>query len=112
MEETINKVDINKEDTSQIPTEVMNEMDKEIFFTASMAKKKTSSVYKKKLEVSMLTIYQKINEAIAEGKYTINLNISSDEIGFLRNKNFRVITNSTLKMNGGETVYACTIYWN
>ena len=110
MEEKINKADINNI-KEEIPSEVINELDKEIFFSAAMARKKTLSVHKKRLEVSMLPIYQKINDAIAEGKYSIQLNLSKDERNFLSNKNFRTSATSSFTKNG-EQFYTCDIYWN
>ncbi len=107
-EENLNKAKINKE---EIPSEVINEMDKEIFFSAAAAKKKTLSVYKKRLEVSMLPIYQKINEAIAEGKYSIQIDISTDERNFLISKNFRTNALSSFNRNGIQ-FYTCKISWN
>jgi len=107
-EEKLNKVEINKE---EIPSEVINEMDKEIFFTASTARKKTLSVHKKRLEVKMLPIYQKINDAIAEGKYSIQMDLTKDERNFLLSKNFRTTATSSFTRNG-EPAYTCNIYWS
>lgn len=107
-EENLNKVEIDKE---EIPSEVINEMDKEIFFSAAAAKKKTLSVYKKRLEVSMLPIYQKINEAIAEGKYSIQTDITEDERKFLVSKNFRTNALTSFNRNGVQ-IYTCKIYWS
>ena len=92
-------------------TEAIEKLDKEIFFTASSAKSKTLAVHKKKLEVDMLPIYQKINEAINAGKYTIEAVLTSEQKDFLYAKNFRITWNGSSTYNG-ITKYNCIVYWD
>ena len=82
----------NNEITSQVfPIEIADSMDKTIFFSVSEAKKRTSTIHKKRLEVEMLPIYNTINEAINNGKYSIeNVKMTVSQKAFLVNKNFGV----------------------
>ena len=88
--------------------ELLSKMDKEIFFTASSAKNKTSAVIKKNLEVQMLTVYRDINNAINMGKYNLRLEISKLQAGFLRAKGFRLDCDGN--SHADKNIY--TIYWN
>ena len=88
--------------------ELLSKMDKEIFFTASSAKNKTSAVIKKNLEVQMLTVYRDINNAINLGKYNLKLEISKLQADFLRAKGFRL---SYDRSTGDDKGYY-TIYWS
>lgn len=108
LEENINE---NKNSDMGILTEAIDKLDKEIFFTASMAKSKTIAVHKKKLEVEMLPIYQEINKAISAGKYSVFLKITKDQRNFLASKNFNVSCNMSETING-ETILSCNIYWS
>ena len=96
-----------QKDTSQF-AELLSKMDKEIFFTASSAKKKTSAVIKKYLEVHMLTVYRDINNAINMGKYSLKLEISKLQADFLRAKGFRL----SYDRSTGEDKGYYTIYWS
>ena len=96
---------------TKVLSEAVDQMDKEIFFTAAMAKKKTVSVHKKKLEVEMLPIYQEINKAISAGQYSVFLKITKDQRNFLTSKNFYVSCNMSEIING-ETILSCNIYWS
>ncbi len=96
-----------QKDTEQF-AELLSKMDKEIFFTASSAKNKTSAVIKKNLEVQMLTVYRDINNAINLGKYNLKLEISKLQADFLRVKGFRL----SYDRNTGEDRGYYTIYWN
>ena len=102
----------NADDKHTPPKELLNEaidkMDKEIFFSASQARTKTTAVHKKKLECEMLPIYQKINEAISKGEYRIWIKLSKDQRNFLSNKNFNI----SLKNNVDGNVYECLLYWD
>jgi hypothetical protein len=98
-----------KKDNEQqeIITEVAKSMDKEIFFTAATARKKSNAVHQKRLEVEMLPIYQKINDAINAGEYYIEMQLNAEEKSFLYDKNFSV----TIMENIRSGVYKCRIKW-
>ena len=63
-----------QKDTEQF-AELLSKLEKEIFFTASSAKNKTTAVIKKNLEVQMLSVYRDINNAINQGKYNLSIEI-------------------------------------
>lgn len=106
------KITDNKNNSElSILTEAIDKLDKEIFFTAAMAKNKTIAVHKKKLEVEMLPIYQEINKAISAGKYSVFLKITQDQRNFLASKNFNVSCNMSETING-ERILSCNIYWS
>lgn len=90
-------------------TNVTNTPDKDIFFTAATASKKTNSVLKKRIEVLMLNIYEYINNAISRGEYyTGPVALNKEQRDFLENKGFKV----TLKSGGGNnSTYNCIISW-
>lgn len=96
------------EDTAQFFAEAVDKMDKEIFFTAGVAKNKTTSIIKKRLEVEMVDVYEKINTAIAAGKYKlIDIKLTQDQANFLRRKNFNC---TYLRTNGDYSEY--NIFWS
>ena len=97
------------EESTTIPVEeISKSMDKDVFFSAAMARQKTNTVHKKRLEVRMLDIYRQINEAISRGEYMINnIILDPDEKKFLSNKyfGFRNVT----RMSNDKI--KCTISW-
>lgn len=105
----IKEVEINDkkiEETNDL-SEIAKLLDKDMFFTASVANKKATAVQKKRLEVSMLEVYKEINTAINAGEFSITLWITPEQKNFLYNKNFRL--NSIEK---GSNKIKCQIYWN
>ena len=96
-----------QKDTEQF-AELLSKLDKEIFFTASSAKNKTNAVIKKTLEVQMLTVYRDINNAINQGKYKLQIEISKLQADFLHDKGFRL----TYERNLGNEKGIYTIYWS
>ena len=100
-----------KNENSTILSEAIGKLDKEIFFSASMAKNKTIAVHKKRLEVEMLPIYEQINAAISKGEYQICVRLTSDQKEFLYNKNFRMSIISSETSNN-KTIYKCNLYWS
>ena len=96
-----------QKDTEQF-AELLSKLDKEIFFTASSAKNKTNAVIKKTLEVQMLTVYRDINNAINQGKYKLQIEISKLQPDFLHTKGFRL----TYERNLGNDKGIYTIYWS
>ena len=95
----------SKNDNNTVDTTKL--VDKDIFFSASVAYKKTQLAQKKKIEASMLPIYSKINEAINNGEYGIALWLTKEEKDFLFAKNFRM---SSVKIDGAKTYYK--IFWS
>lgn len=105
------EINIEKETdkTSQpdVPKEVLEGLDKTIFFSAAAAKQKTNAVYKKRVEVQMLKIYNLINDAINSGLYAIEgIELTDGEWRFLKNKGFGV---SYLGQSNSKNKYK--IYW-
>lgn len=101
-----------KEEEKSVLYEAIDKLDKDIFFTATSAKNKTVAVHKKRLEVEMLPIYQKINGAISNGQYEIdNIELSKSQREFLKAKNFGVGLKTSTNPSNGD-VYRCKIYWN
>ena len=95
-----------KEETTDL-AEMAKLLDKDMFFTANVANKKTIAVQKKRLEVSMLEIYKEINAAINAGEFSVTLWLTNDQKNFLYNRNFRL--NAVEK---GNSKIKCQIYWN
>ena len=86
--------------------EIAKLLDKDMFFSAAIAYKKTTAAHKKKLEASMLPVYTKINEAINNGEYELQLWLTKDQKDFLYNKNFRL---NSVKSENNKVLYR--IYW-
>ena len=99
--------DVNiPEKEHQIPKEVLEKLDKTIFFSASAARSKTDSVYKKKIEVQMLEIYNLINEAINEGKYAVeNIALTDGEKRFLQGKGYNISYTGTFNNTSKYKIY-------
>lgn len=88
---------------------ILEEIDKEIFFSSAVASKKTQGVIKKRVEVLMLSIYEKINSAINKGEYMVeNIELNKLQRAFLENKGFRI----SLTSGGANDTYRCKIFWN
>ena len=100
-----NKSDKNIE--SKILAEAVLNIDKDIYFTAAMASKKTAGVIKKRVEVLLLSVYEKINSAINQGLYSITCDLNKEQREFLIAKGFRI----NLKSGGQNGVYHCVISW-
>lgn len=99
----------NTENKENIPVEISDSLDKTIFFSVSEAKKRTNAVHKKRLEVQMLPVYNAINEAINDGKYSVDeIKLTDAQRVFLINKNFGV---SYQKTDSYRNAYY-KIYWN
>ena len=81
---------------------INNDIDKDLFFSVGVARKKTNAVIKKRIEVSMFPIYDKINVAINNGQYMIECVLTSDQKSFLVKRNFWVTGISTVN---GKTLY-------
>lgn len=76
---------------SQTTPELVEDLDKSIFFSVSEAKRKTKAVRKKILETKMLPIYTVINETINKGNYKIdNIILTESQKLFLEQKNFMI----------------------
>lgn len=82
--------------------EIINDLDKDIFFSVGIAKKKTNAVLKKRIEVSMLPIYDKINAAINAGYFMVECVLTPDQKNFLTKRNFWV---SGIRTDNGRTTY-------
>lgn len=95
-----------QEETTDL-AEIAKLLDKDMFFTASVANKKTTAVQKKRLEVSMLEVYKEINTAINAGEFSVTLWLTNDQKNFLYNKNFRLNA-----VERGNSKIKCQIYWN
>ena len=96
-----------KEEKETLNKEIIDKLDKTIFFSASAAKTKTDSVYKKKIEVQMLAIYNRINEAINNGAYYIDeISLTDGERKFLQSKGYGV---TYLGTSNGK--YKYKVYW-
>lgn len=93
---------------NKILTEALNNIDKDIFFSSATAGKKTAGVIKKRVEVLMLSVYEKINSAINKGEYNVEVELNKTQRSFLENKGYRV----SLKSGGANDIYRCVIYWN
>lgn len=102
-EKNITKVDESQNEIN----EIAKLLDKDMFFSATVANKKTNAVHKKRLEVQMLEVYKEINNAINAGEYSITLWLTRDQQNFLSNKNFRL---SALEKGSNKVKYQ--IYWN
>ena len=77
--------------TTTTTIEVITDMDKNIFFSVSEAKKRTNAVKKKLLESQMLSVYTKIVDAINKGEYVLkDVPLTKDQADFLRLKNFYI----------------------
>lgn len=99
--------EIDKTPQSEVPKEILEGLDKTIFFSAAAAKQKTNAVYKKRVEVQMLKIYNLINDAINSGLYVIeSVELTDGECRFLKNKGFSVVYMGQLN---GKNKYK--IYW-
>ena len=104
-----NTTENNKNSNDAIQSnEIVDSLDKNIFFSVSEAKKRTNLIYKKKLEVDMLPIYNAINEEINKGNYHVELKLTDAQKSFLINKNFGVVY---LKTDGYKNSYF-KVYWN
>ena len=95
-----------KEETTDL-AEITKLLDKDMFFSAGVANKKTIAVQKKRLEVSMLEIYKEINAAINAGEFSVTLWLTNSQKEFLYNKNFRLTP-----IEKGNSKIKCQIYWN
>ena len=93
---------------NKILTEALNNIDKDIFFSSATAGKKTAGVIKKRVEVLMLSVYEKINSAINRGEYNVEAELNKMQRTFLENKGYRI----ALKSGGSNDIYRCVIYWN
>lgn len=93
-----------------VTTNVTNTPDKDIYFTAATASKKTNAVIKKRIEVLMLNVYEYISGAISRGEYSVGpVALNKEQRNFLENKGFKI----TLKSGGGSgNTYNCIISWN
>ena len=95
---------IQKEIPNQpIIDSIINEIDKDIFFSVGVAKKKTNAVLKKKVEVSMLPIYDKINAAINNGQYFVECVLYEEQKSFLQKRNFWI--NYIKNDASGKSIY-------
>lgn len=92
-----------------ITTNSTNTQDKELYFTAATASKKTNTVIKKRIEVLMLNVYEFINSAISRGEYSTGpIALNKEQRGFLENKGFKI----TIKSGSGSSdTYHCIISW-
>ena len=68
--------------------EITKLLDKDMFFSATIANKKSSAALKKKVEVQMLAIYAKINNAISNGQFYVDITLTDNEKNFLSKKGF------------------------
>jgi len=93
---------------SKILAETVLNIDKDIYFTAATASKKTAGVIKKRVEVMLLSVYEKINSAINQGLYSVICELNKEQREFLSVKGFRI----SLKSGGNNGVYQCVISWN
>lgn len=91
MEDNINGV-ILEEAKKTLPEEIdPNILDKDIFFDSKEAKKKTTTVKKKILEVQMLPVYQAITGAINQGLNYVEVSVLNEsQLSFLRKKGFSI----------------------
>lgn len=100
--------EIDKNPQPDVPKEVLEGLDKTIFFSAAAAKQKTNTVYKKRVEVQMLKIYNLINDAINSGLYVIEgVELTDGEKRFLQTKGFGV---AFMGQSNGKNKYK--IYWS
>ena len=107
----IKKIETNPETypVQVTTTNVTNTQDKELYFTAATASKKTNTVINKRIEVLMLNVYEFINSAISRGEYSTGpIALNKEQRAFLENKGFKI----TIKSGSGSSdTYHCIISW-
>ena len=107
----IKKIETNQETypVEVTTTNVTNTTDKELYFTAATASKKTNTVIKKRIEVLMLNVYEYINSAISRGEYSTGpIALNKEQRAFLETKGFKIMIKSG---SGSSDTYHCIISW-